>query len=103
MANNIIRKLNKAYVAQMEKAALKGEPFDGVSIEKAVGRFYNSVSVFDKEDVDEVISRFKRMLSIYNKAINESDADLLHSINLQHCRTMLSLAITTLENIKNKM
>ena len=103
MSNNIIRKLGKANLAQMEKMAAKGEPFDAVLIEKVTGRFYNSVSYFDKEDVEEVINRFRRLMKVYNNLINDADVNTLHSVNLQHCRNSLSIAITMLENIKNKM
>ena len=42
-------------------------------------------------------------MKVYNNLINDADENTLHSVNLQHCRNSLSIAITMLENIKNKM
>ena len=38
-----------------------------------------------------------------NNLIYENDSDLVHSRNLQHCRSSLSITISTLENIKLKI
>lgn len=103
MRESLYRRMNVLAINEMEKAADNGLPFDNSLPDRVIGRVFGTHDYFYKDEIDEIIIRFKELQRKYNKLICECDSDLVLSKDLQHCRSSLSLSITTLENIRNRM
>ena len=101
MRNAVYKKMRViATIKEIETAAKNNLPFDLRLTDSIIGKVFGLSDYYTLHEVEEIISKLKELQSVYNKLIYESDSDLVHSRNLQHCRSSLSITISTLENIK---
>lgn len=94
------KKFSKPYLSLMETACSKGVPFNGVDIERMVSKIVKRPYLFEKEELESLVSRLSVMQDKYNRQINELDPIYtVQLVNLQNCRTTLSIAVSAITDV----